>query len=225
MKNAAKASTPAPKVVSPEKLQTPQNEAKIVIQKDPAFIKVDDNDTISPFHLHDKVSKLKPVRAKVAAELRTLLTQGKSPRKSPKKASPLKKMVSPLKKRVSPQKRVKPSPAKNTSQPALMTPEKALRRTQVAQEVLSSETTYVNSIQAVINVYAEPLQRAAAREDTSIISNSQIDKIFNNIQVLCTFNSYFLQNLKDRMTSFDPATTIIGTLDFLMLLIKDCPVY
>ena len=38
-----------------------------------------------------------------------------------------------------------------------------------------------------------PLINAAEDPSTLIITTAEIETIFNNIQLLCTFNSYFLQ--------------------------------
>jgi len=83
-------------------------------------------------------------------------------------------------------------------------------RTNIANEILRTEQTYVDSLKAIVEHFSAPLKQMAGDQITTILTHAEIEKVFNNIPVLCTFNSYFLQNLQARMEAFDPQTTEMG---------------
>lgn len=96
--------------------------------------------------------------------------------------------------------------------PDLPSPKVLANRTKVAQEILSTETSYVNSLSSINSVFVEPLTKVSTCSKTMIITPDQIQAIFNNIQVLCTLNTYFLDNLNKRMLKWDPDSTKLSDL-------------
>lgn len=82
-------------------------------------------------------------------------------------------------------------------------------RTKIVKEIALTEESYVRSLETILEVYSKPLTKMS-EESEMILTSSEIQKVFNNVQVLFTFNSYFLNNLRQREEAFDARTTRIG---------------
>lgn len=77
-------------------------------------------------------------------------------------------------------------------------------RTRVAQEILSTERTFVDSLRILQDLYINPL-----KERTDILSPEEHCTIFGNISIIYSLNQKFLSDFEARMKSWDE-TTIIG---------------
>lgn len=93
--------------------------------------------------------------------------------------------------------------------------EKALRiRKKVAQEILSTERTYIKALDLVVEKFLNPLQKAAAGGD-KIISQQDIQMVFSVIGIIRDLNKKFVADLAPLIESYTLETRIGKTiLDF-----------
>lgn len=78
-----------------------------------------------------------------------------------------------------------------------------LYRTQVAQEILSTEENYVKTLREVVEHFVRPLKEAVAR-GKPIISNDEIKTIFSHIQIILGYNDALLEDLRKKTSSWHP---------------------
>eukprot|EP00727_Mastigamoeba_balamuthi_P000905 m51a1_g10811 putative pleckstrin domain-containing protein (629) ;mRNA; r:23957-28159 len=88
------------------------------------------------------------------------------------------------------------------------------KRDQVAREILTSERTYVEMIQLLIEAFLLPL-KSAANTSEPIINIDRINSIFANVPDVLQINTVLLEGLESRMTNWGPSQ-LIGDL-FLQL--------
>ena len=86
-------------------------------------------------------------------------------------------------------------------------------RVRVAQEIVATERTYINMLDAVIQLYVEPLEELAPKD--KILAKEEMDKMFSNIRMIRTLNSQFLSELETCIigwTDADETTQRIGSI-------------
>jgi hypothetical protein len=76
-------------------------------------------------------------------------------------------------------------------------------RTKTAKEILSSEQSYVTSLQRLFDVWINPLEKKYLSEEDSRL-------LFSNIAIIKQFNENLLKQLQERMKSWNDETTLIG---------------
>lgn len=76
------------------------------------------------------------------------------------------------------------------------------KRRERADEVLSTERTYVKQLTAVYELFLEPLKRRE-KEKNPIINSTDIYDIFSNIEVIWSCHKKLLEALEQRMQSWD----------------------
>lgn len=72
---------------------------------------------------------------------------------------------------------------------------KSRRRYEKEKEVLSTERSYVSSIQTVVQRFFEPLNRSVKAGYTDV-SQEEINGIFSNINMILSVNTTFLRELE-----------------------------
>ena len=82
-------------------------------------------------------------------------------------------------------------------------------RTKVAFEIESTELSFVESLEALVKLYINPLQTLAAADDP-ILSTAEITTLFSNIGTICALNRKFLTDLSARLKGWDNNQTLIG---------------
>eukprot|EP01124_Arcella_intermedia_P019168 TRINITY_DN2630_c0_g2_i4.p1 TRINITY_DN2630_c0_g2~~TRINITY_DN2630_c0_g2_i4.p1 ORF type:complete len:312 (-),score=59.25 TRINITY_DN2630_c0_g2_i4:202-1137(-) len=87
-------------------------------------------------------------------------------------------------------------------------PELDKRRGFIVKELLDTEETYVKALSTVFNSYYIPMV-SAAKSDPSVPLDL-IKVIFGNLETLFPINQDFKNRLKDRISKWDPAVTMIG---------------
>jgi hypothetical protein len=75
-------------------------------------------------------------------------------------------------------------------------------RNKIAQEIVSTERSYVDGLKSMVEVFLVPLQEALARGQP-IIDAQQISTIFSSIQTIYGLNTTFLQKLSERLGSWN----------------------
>ncbi|XP_041063580.1 epithelial cell-transforming sequence 2 oncogene-like [Carcharodon carcharias] len=78
------------------------------------------------------------------------------------------------------------------------------KRTQVARETLSSEQSYVQTLEIVKDIYCAPL-RAALASNRAILSMANIHTIFSDILSILELNRDLLRDLRDRLSEWGPS--------------------
>ncbi|GCB69433.1 hypothetical protein scyTo_0012426 [Scyliorhinus torazame] len=78
------------------------------------------------------------------------------------------------------------------------------RRTQLARETLSSEQSYVQTLEIVKDIYWAPL-RAALESHRAILSTANIHIIFSDILLILELNRDLLRDLRDRFSEWGPS--------------------
>jgi len=76
------------------------------------------------------------------------------------------------------------------------------KRNKIAQEILATEQTYVNSLKVVVQLFLEPLRDPANKQ---IITTEDLRSIFSEIEVILGYNGKLLGEIEQRMEawSFD----------------------
>jgi len=86
--------------------------------------------------------------------------------------------------------------------------EKVLRiRKKVAQEILSTEKTYIKALDTICDKFLNPLRKAVA-EDKPIISNQDIQMVFSVISVIRDLNKKFYADLEPLINNYTLGTQI-----------------
>ncbi|GAB5358943.1 hypothetical protein AAMO2058_000502300 [Amorphochlora amoebiformis] len=88
-------------------------------------------------------------------------------------------------------------------------------RKRVAEEILSTERSYVKSLDILVSVFYEPICKAA-ESGKAILSKEDINVLFSNITTIRDLNKKFLADLEDKIANYTTNTTISETLlDFV----------
>jgi hypothetical protein len=74
-------------------------------------------------------------------------------------------------------------------------------RDKVAQEIFTSEQTYVQSLEELVDLYVKPLRRAVAA-GSPVLSASAIDTIFSNVEAIVRIGHELLKMLEDRLATW-----------------------
>lgn len=77
-------------------------------------------------------------------------------------------------------------------------------RKRVVDEILSTEASYVRSLEIVVKQVLTPLRRASAK----VLSDEETEVVFMNIAGLLTHHLRFLDLVKERVSSWSPRSTI-----------------
>jgi hypothetical protein len=85
---------------------------------------------------------------------------------------------------------------------------RARTRTKVTLEIESTEVSFVESLEALVKLYLQPLQ--AALDTDPILSQDEISTLFSNISTITALNRKFLTDYSTRVSNFDNNTTLIG---------------
>lgn len=80
-------------------------------------------------------------------------------------------------------------------------------RTHIVIELLSTETNYVESLQHILQRYAQPLRTA---EHSGLVDKQIVDAIFYQIPALLRLHERFLGELQARLNEFSATETTIG---------------
>ena len=72
------------------------------------------------------------------------------------------------------------------------------KRNFIFQEILSTERSYVNSIENIVKHYIEPLKQQINETDDPVVTNEEMLKLFSNIEVILKVNLELLQQLEER---------------------------
>lgn len=75
-------------------------------------------------------------------------------------------------------------------------------RDKVAHEILSTEKSYVESLNVVCDIWLAGLQAS------DVLSPEQLQALFSNIQVIRSFNKEFYHVLEDRLDKWEDSTTL-----------------
>ncbi|XP_078413664.1 epithelial cell-transforming sequence 2 oncogene-like [Cetorhinus maximus] len=78
------------------------------------------------------------------------------------------------------------------------------KRTQFARETLSSEQSYVQTLEIVKDIYCAPL-RAALASNRAILSMANIHTVFSDILSILELNRDLLRDLRDRLSEWGPS--------------------
>lgn len=76
------------------------------------------------------------------------------------------------------------------------------KRAQVAEEILSTEVTYVTNLMILTNGFMKPL------EDTAILKEKHIRAIFSTINSILAFHKEFIKTLEELCQDYDPGAAI-----------------
>jgi hypothetical protein len=80
-------------------------------------------------------------------------------------------------------------------------------RTRVVREILSSEHIYVSNLRVLIEVFLQPLRRAA-ESGKGIIPLEDIKRIFSNLEDIYAYNMQFLDKLDARVSNWSVESLI-----------------
>lgn len=72
------------------------------------------------------------------------------------------------------------------------------KRTEIAREILSTEASYVRSLNVLVNVYMTTLESFGEE----IVPASKIRSIFSEIKVILSYNEFILKGLQERMENW-----------------------
>ncbi|KAI1895672.1 hypothetical protein AGOR_G00108630 [Albula goreensis] len=78
------------------------------------------------------------------------------------------------------------------------------RRMTLAEELLHSEEVYVQFLQAVVRVYADPL-KAALNSNRAILSSANFLMVFSPVLDILEVNSLFLEGVAERLKEWGPS--------------------
>lgn len=81
---------------------------------------------------------------------------------------------------------------------------KAAKRRTAAQELLSTETTYVKNLMILTNGFVLPL------ETSGILNASEISNVFSNVKVILKFHKEFLKSLKEKVVADEEGDQCFG---------------
>jgi len=93
--------------------------------------------------------------------------------------------------------------------PKELTPELEQQRMKIAQEIYTTEVTYVEALETACNKYYKSLMNAARSDPTISVENIKL--IFGNIEQILPLNKKFLEDLEQRVKAWT-ATSLLGDL-------------
>eukprot|EP01122_Echinamoeba_exundans_P003171 TRINITY_DN1330_c0_g2_i3.p1 TRINITY_DN1330_c0_g2~~TRINITY_DN1330_c0_g2_i3.p1 ORF type:complete len:1842 (+),score=151.67 TRINITY_DN1330_c0_g2_i3:632-6157(+) len=73
-------------------------------------------------------------------------------------------------------------------------------RDNIVQELLLTETAYVATVNAVLNVFVIPLRQSAINA-VPVLTASETSSLFSNVDVLCSLHGQFYGKLRDRISA------------------------
>eukprot|EP01123_Difflugia_compressa_P013702 TRINITY_DN650_c0_g4_i2.p1 TRINITY_DN650_c0_g4~~TRINITY_DN650_c0_g4_i2.p1 ORF type:complete len:444 (-),score=125.28 TRINITY_DN650_c0_g4_i2:59-1390(-) len=83
------------------------------------------------------------------------------------------------------------------------------RRTHIAKEILSTETTYVNTLRNIANVWVVPLMEAITKKLQPVISVEDINAIFSNAAEILAIHEEMVSEFQKRIDNWNE-TQLIG---------------
>lgn len=72
-------------------------------------------------------------------------------------------------------------------------------RLKIIQEIVSSEVSYVQSLNTLVDVFIVPLQTLGTNDETRIVDQASISKLFSNVEMITRLNEKLLADLKQRV--------------------------
>lgn len=69
-------------------------------------------------------------------------------------------------------------------------------RSNIVKEIVASEERYVEGLRTLVDFYCNPLQQAI-KDGQPVITQAVYDSIFQNINLICSFNEQLLRGLKN----------------------------
>ena len=85
------------------------------------------------------------------------------------------------------------------------------KRRQIANEILSTEDTYVRNLETMLDVFCAPLeQNASGPESQRLISRDDVRNIFGSIKIILPINRMLLHDLQSRLTVPEEDPIYIG---------------
>ena len=72
-------------------------------------------------------------------------------------------------------------------------------RSHVMREIVSTEETYVKSLDVLIKLYFVPLEQVCDDSSKVIVTRSRIDSIFSNVRIILGLNQSLLKALRSRL--------------------------
>ena len=86
-------------------------------------------------------------------------------------------------------------------------------RCRVIQELVSTENTYLQSLEIIIKCREECMKRMSAlAPDSCLFTSLEIEQIFKNVEELHAFESSFMQELRECVKQEKPETSLLGNL-------------
>jgi hypothetical protein len=81
----------------------------------------------------------------------------------------------------------------------------AKKRINIIKEIISTEASYCEMLEVIMNLYYTPLMNLATKnKDRAILSESEILGVFSNIDVILQINTNFLNSLKEKVAEAVP---------------------
>lgn len=77
-------------------------------------------------------------------------------------------------------------------------------RARVAQEILSTELIYVQSLKMLKRVFLDPLMASATSNAKPILPLDEVKAIFSSLEVICAYNDNLLEQLQPRVQDWSP---------------------
>eukprot|EP01105_Mastigella_eilhardi_P018961 TRINITY_DN4436_c0_g1_i2.p1 TRINITY_DN4436_c0_g1~~TRINITY_DN4436_c0_g1_i2.p1 ORF type:complete len:1333 (+),score=393.10 TRINITY_DN4436_c0_g1_i2:58-4056(+) len=81
------------------------------------------------------------------------------------------------------------------------------KRTYIAQEILSTEKSYVDGLNILIRNYVKPLSTACGTSN-QIVSREDVKSLFSNIEIITNFNTVLLEGLTARLSTWSENTLL-----------------
>lgn len=81
-------------------------------------------------------------------------------------------------------------------------------RTQAAKEILTTEESYVQSLDLFCSVYVLPLQILSRDPASVVLTDEEWQTLFSNIMVIMNLNREFLDKLSPPITNFASDTCL-----------------
>ena len=77
-------------------------------------------------------------------------------------------------------------------------------RARVAQEILSTEMVYVQSLKMLKRVFLDPLMASATSNTKPLLTLDEVKAIFSSLEVICAYNDNLLEQLQPRVQDWSP---------------------
>ncbi|KAL6062834.1 Cell division control protein CDC24, putative, variant 2 [Balamuthia mandrillaris] len=81
-------------------------------------------------------------------------------------------------------------------------------RNEIAREIVTTEESYVQSLDLAINVFFEPLLHSLSNDRSPILSESEVTAIFSTIKDIFALHSSFLSKLNERYSDWTEKTKL-----------------